>query len=257
MGMPIVLDAFGAALEESALEEAFEWLRLVDATFSTYRPDSEVSRLNRGELALEQCSTEVRTVLRRCEQLRIATDGYFDHCAAAAWEGGDPSPPPMRRPGAVEPSGFVKGWAIDGVARILERAGARNYCAEAAGDMVLRGSPDGEPHWRIGIRHPSQPESVAAVLALRDGVIATSATYARGEHIVDPHSASAPRGVRSVTIVGPGELATADAYATAVFAMGRDGAAWAARHIQPYEAFAICDDDTVLATPGFARWRLS
>jgi thiamine biosynthesis lipoprotein len=255
MGMPVVLDVFDTEVEEASLEEAFEWLRFVDATFSTYRPDSEISRLNRGELTLERCSPVVRAVLMRCERLGSATGGYFDHRAAARWDGGDPSPPLAGTEAAVEPSGFVKGWSIDGVARILERAGARNYCAEAAGDMIFRGSPDGEPRWRVGIRHPDRPDSVAAVLAMRDGVVATSAAYARGEHIVDPHTGEAPRGVRSVTIVGPGDLASADAYATAVFAMGRAGPAWAAQHIQPYEAFAIYEDGTALSTPGFDRWR--
>lgn len=255
--MPIVLDVCDADVEESALEQAFDWLRHVDATFSTYRTDSEISRLNRGELTLERCSALVRTVLMHCERLHAATDGYFDHRAAAAWGDASPEQPGLRGTGAVDPSGFVKGWSIDGVARILEQAGARNYCAEAAGDMRLKGHPDGDPHWRVGVRHPVEPNSVAAVVAIHDGAIATSAAYERGEHIVDPRSGDSPKGVSSVTIIGSGDLATADAYATAVFAMGRNGAAWAAQRIHPYEAFVIRDDDAVLSTPGFARWRVS
>lgn len=258
MGMPIVLDVCDADVEESALERAFDWLRWVDETFSTYSSESEISRLNRGELQLESCSPAVQAVLSRCEWLRAATDGYFDHRAAAEWSGATPPPPPGPEGiAAVDPSGLVKGWSIDRVARILEEAGAGNYCAEAAGDMRLKGHPDGEPHWRVGIRHPSEPDSVAAVITIRDGAIATSAAYERGQHVVDPHTASPPQGLSSVTIVGAGDLATADAYATAVFAMGRSGAAWAARHIDPYEAFAIHDDGTVLSTPGFSRWRAS
>lgn len=255
MGMPIVLDVYDADVEESALERAFDWLRKVDAIFSTYRPTSEISHLNRGELALERCSPAVRSVLESCERLRRVTEGYFDHHAAATWSGRCPHPSGDTDRPAVDPSGFVKGWAIDGVAQILERAGARNYCAEAAGDMRLKGHPDGAPHWCIGIQHPSRPDSVAVVLALSEGAIATSATYARGQHIINPHTKAAPIGVSSVTVVGTGKLATADAYATAVFAMGRAGAAWAARHIHPYEAFIVHDDDTVLSTPGLAHWR--
>ncbi len=255
MGMPIVLDVYDEDVEDSALERSFNWLRQIDAIFSTYRPDSEISRLNRGELELDRCSPAVRSVLERCERLRRATDGYFDHCAAAVWSDVCPRPGGDGERPAVDPSGFVKGWAIDGVARILERAGARNYCAEAAGDMRLKGHPDGAPHWRMGIQHPSRPDSVAVVLAMSEGAIATSATYARGQHIVDPYTNAAATGVSSVTIVGAGKLATADAYATAVFAMGRAGAAWAAQHIHPYEAFIVQDDDTVLSTPGLARWR--
>ena len=263
MGMPIVLDVYDEDVEEAVLQRAFDWLRRVDATFSTYRPDSEISRLGRGELDLERCSPAVRSVLARCERLRRATAGYFDHRAAATWGAGGAAsarhPPGKPRAGdsrAVDPSGLVKGWSIDGVARILERAGASNYCAEAAGDMRLKGHPDGSSHWHVGIQHPVRRDRVAAVFAVDEGAIATSATYARGQHIVDPHTGSAPSGVSSVTIIGAGELATADAYATAVFAMGRAGADWAACHIEPYEAFIVYDD-TVLATPGLARWRLA
>jgi FAD:protein FMN transferase len=255
MGMPIVLDVHDEDVEESALERAFDWLRRVDATFSTYRPDSEISRLNRGELELERCSRAVRSVLGRCERMRRATGGYFDHHAAAVWS---ETCPDSGEPGgetAVDPSGLVKGWSIDGVARILERAGARNYCAEAAGDMRLKGRPDGASHWRVGIQHPSRPDSVAAVLSIGDGAVATSGAYARGEHIVDPHTGAPPLGVLAVTIVGKGDLASADAYATATYAMGTAGAQWAAEHIQPYEALLICEDGSVLCTPGLKRWR--
>lgn len=254
MGMPIILDVHDDDVEESALERAFDWLRQVDSIFSTYRSDSEISRLNRGELELRDCSAAVRSVLARCERLRRATDGYFDHLAAAAWSDTCPDPGGSANT-PVDPSGLVKGWSIDGVAQILERAGARNYCADAAGDMRLKGHPVDAPRWRVGIQHPSQQDSIAAMLEIADGAIATSGTYARGAHIVDPHHGVPPDGVLATTVVGHGDLATADAYATATFAMGRAGAQWAAERIRPYEAMFIYDDDTVLFTPGFSRWR--
>lgn len=88
-----------------------------------------------------------------------------------------------------------------------------------------------------------------------DTAIATSGSYERGQHIVDPHTVTAPEGVLSVTIVGP-DLATADAYATAAYAMGRNGPDWTA--ILPalgYEAMTILDDATVLMTPAFPKAR--
>jgi thiamine biosynthesis lipoprotein len=241
MGMPIILDVHDHGVPPAALDRAFDWLRRVDARFSTYREDSEISRLNRGEIALPACSALVRTVLDRCERLRARTGGYFDH----------------RTPdGALDPSGYVKGWAADGVAEILEQAGAANYCADAAGDMRLAGHPRDAGHWHVGIQHPHSPREIIAVLktACRSS-IATSATYARGEHIVDPHTGRPARGLASVTIIGEGDLGTADAYATAVFAMGAAGPAWAARHIDPYEALIVDDGGTVLSTPGLRRWR--
>jgi FAD:protein FMN transferase len=112
-----------------------------------------------------------------------------------------------------------------------------------------RGVPD--PEWRVGIEHPLLPDKVAAVVSMRDGAVATSGEYARGKHVIDPHTGAPPEGVLSVTITGP-ELATADAYATAAFAMGEDGPGWTASLVG-YEALTILADGRVLSTPGFPR----
>ncbi len=90
---------------------------------------------------------------------------------------------------------------------------------------------------------------MAAVVEADDLAIATSGAYARGDHIVDPHTGRPPSGLLSVTVTGP-ELATADAYATAAFAMGLSGPAWTAQ-LDGYEAMSILTSDTVLSTPGF------
>ena len=92
-------------------------------------------------------------------------------------------------------------------------------------------------------------DRIAAVVEGNDVAVATSGAYARGEHVVDPHTRQPPAGVLSVTIVGP-ELATADGYATAAFAMGEAGPAWTAS-LGLYEAMTILADGRVLLTPGF------
>lgn len=253
MGMPIIVDVHDPGVPAAALDRVFDWFRRVDAVFSTYRADSDVSRLNRGELELERCSPLVRRVVARCRQLRELTDGYFDHEAAASWDERIEAAPGIT---PVDPSGLVKGWAVDGAAEILEQGGARNYCVEAAGDMRLAGHPDGGGPWRVGIQHPHDQMAIAAVLQTDvRAAIATSATYARGQHIVDPHAAEAPRGLVSVTVIGEGELATADAYATAIFAMGPRGPQWAAEHIWPYSALMIDTSQNVFTTSGLRRWR--
>ena len=237
MGMPIVVDVRDDGVDPSALDRAFDWLREVDARFSTYIEESEISRLNRGELALADAHPDVREVLARCEELREETGGYFD-----ARFGGD----------AVDPSGIVKGWSVDRAADLLEQAGARHYCVNAGGDIRVRGFHEPGAPWRIGIQHPYLRDRVAAVVETsRELAIATSGEYARGEHILDPHTGRPPQGVLSVTITGP-DLATADAYATAAFAMGERGPHWTAR-LRGYEALTILADDRVLSTPGFPR----
>jgi FAD:protein FMN transferase len=248
MGMPIGIDLRDLELDRTIMDAAFDWLRRVDAIFSTYKPDSEMSRINRGELRLDEADPEVRTVLQRCEQLRFGTGGYFD-ARAAFWQGAARERIENPSPAAVDPSGLVKGWAVDRAAEILDAAGARNYCINAGGDIRLRGAALPDPYWRIGIQHPLQHDKVAAVVQANDLGIATSGTYARGEHIVDPYGQDAPQSVLSVTIVGP-DLGTADAYATAAFAMGEAGAEWTAG-LAGYEAMTILANETVLYTQGF------
>jgi FAD:protein FMN transferase len=239
MGMPVTVDVRDENVDENVLERMFDWLRFADATFSTYKDDSEISRLNRGELTVADAHPDVRDVLDRCEALRIETDGYFDVRAAAA--------------DVIDPSGLVKGWAVDRAASILDEAGVRNYAVNVAGDMRLRGRAVPEPCWSVGIQHPLEPNSIAAVVEANDLAVATSGAYARGDHVIDPHTRRPPAGVLSVTIVGP-ELATADAYATAAYAMGEAGIRWTAR-LPGYEAMTILADERVLSTPGFPSAR--
>jgi thiamine biosynthesis lipoprotein len=213
---------------EAAIDEAFASLRRADMRFSTYRSESEVSRLGRGELTLDACSLELRRVLALAEQLRFDSGGHFDVNG-------------HRADGALDPSGVVKGWAAEEAAWILDAAGARNYAINAGGDVLVRGEPaPGEP-WRIGIRHPMRFDAIAHVVELRGGAVATSGAYERGEHISNPLTAAAPRDWLSVTVVGP-SLTFADAYATAAFAMGSGGLAWVSGHAG-YRAYGIRADE--------------
>jgi FAD:protein FMN transferase len=239
MGMPVRIDVRDANVDPTTLDAAFDWLRIVDQTFSTYKPDSEISRLDRGELTISQCRAEVDEVLVRCAQLREETGGYFS----------------VRAAGRLDPSGLVKGWAVGRAAELLSAAGARNFSINAGGDVVLRGQPSPEEQWRVGIQHPFRRDKVAAVLAGEDIAIATSGEYERGRHVIDPHTGRPPTGLLSATIVGA-DLATADAYATATFAMGEAGPAWAAA-LGDCETLCITAGQAVLTSRGLDRYRAS
>jgi len=253
MGLPIGVDVRAPAVDPAALDAAFAWLRWVDATFNTYRPDSAINRLNRRELAVEEVPPQVGAVLARGRALTRETDGYFDMRVAVGPH--DRRDDAILACGAVDPSGLVKGWAVDRAAEILEAAGARAYNINAGGDVLVRGGAAPGAAWRIGIQHPLRRDKVAAVLAATDLAVATSGAYERGAHIVDPHTGRPPTGVLSVTVAGP-ELAAADAYATAAYAMGQAGPAWTAGLAgRGYEALTILVDGTVRTTPGFSLAR--
>jgi len=220
MGMPISLalrgrhagDRYG----ETAWARALAVLHDADRVFSTFRADSFVSRLGRGEIAVTDCPPEVAEVLTLGEHARVASDGAFD----------------VRRRGAhgrtvLDPSGVVKGWAAQRAARAFDALADTDYCLSAGGDVVARVvDPDGPP-WRIGIEDPHDPGRVVAIVPLRNGAVATSGLTHRGGHIVDARTGETPGGIASVTVVAE-DLTWADIDATAAFAHGLLAKHWLA-----------------------------
>jgi thiamine biosynthesis lipoprotein len=208
----------------SLIDDVCGWLHEVDARFSTYKDDSEVMRMRRGEVATP--SEDLRHVLDVCADLWRETDGYFDVYAS----------------GSLDPSGYVKGWSVEVASARLAAAGSENHYINAGGDIRMRGlHPDGVP-WRVGIRHPWEADKVSWVLAMTDGAVATSGTYERGDHVLNPRTGQPARGLRSVTVVGP-DLALADAYATAALAMGEPGLSWLAKlATDGYQSAVVTDD---------------
>jgi FAD:protein FMN transferase len=233
MGMPVTAHVVDEAAEAGALDEVFEDFALLDRTFSPFRPESEVSRINRGELRPEDAGELVNQAIDLCRLYERATDGYF-----SAWIAG-----------RFDPSGLVKGWAIDRACSILDSFGYRDFFVDAGGDVQTHGlNPDGVP-WRVGVRHPVERDKVACVVLASGLAVATSGTYEKGEHILDPHTGKPASSLVSFTVVGP-DILQADVYATAGFAMGLSGLEFVARSAG-YEAYAIDHQLRAGYTAGF------
>jgi thiamine biosynthesis lipoprotein len=206
---------------EPAVAAVFGHLRTADELFSTYRADSQVSALRRGELARDRWHPWVTEVVRLCEEARERTDGYFD---------------PWRLPGGFDPSGLVKGWAAENAATHLARLRGYDHYLNAGGDITA--ATHTRP-WRVGIQDPADPAAFLAVLELRTGGLATSGSAARGAHIVDPHTGLHPGTLLSVTVTGP-KLLWADVFATAAFARGgEDVGYWVVDRAPGYEVAAL------------------
>jgi thiamine biosynthesis lipoprotein len=221
MGMPISLDIRQHVADGGQV--VFDWLAEVDRRFSPFRPGSEVR--------LGTASPEMAEIERLCTEYELRSGGAFR----------------ARLPGKpFDPSGIVKGWAVQRAADLLRLQGVRAFCLNAGGDVVTAGRL-----WSVGIRHPERADQVCAVLAVRDGAVATSGSYERGEHVVDGRTGEAARGLLSLTVVAA-DLTTADAVSTAAFAMGEEGVAWA--HAQPgCLVFAVDARRRVRRSPGLGE----
>ncbi len=218
MGMPISLALRGRHADTGvglrAWNAVLTQLRQVDRTFSTYRDDSVVSRFGRGELVEAQCPPQVREVLDLGRAAAEQSDGAFSMWLPDG-DGGT----------RFEPSGVVKGWAIQRASRHLAALEDTDFCLSAGGDMVCHVADPGRPGWQVGVEHPLDPTSVIAVIPMRTGAVATSGTAHRGHHLVDARTGRPAVGVASVTVIGP-SLTWADIDATAAYALGAGAAAW-------------------------------
>ena len=174
--------------------------------FSTWRPDSEVSRLRRGEIGMAACDPLVREVADLCEAARVRTAGAFSPSCRMG---------PETR---FDPTGLVKGWAADRAAAVLGGIEGHAFCLNAGGDVVVGGrdAEDGDRCWRVGIEDPRDRSRMAEVVELTAGAVATSGTAARGDHLIDPATGRPVHGDGSVSVVGPA-LMWADVWATALF----------------------------------------
>jgi FAD:protein FMN transferase len=243
MGMAVSIDVRDPHVPAGAITEVVNWLHHVDATFSTYKDSSPITKFGRGEITPDELTDEIRNVLDLCEAVRADTGGAFDISRVPAANGTN-----------FDPSGLVKGWSIQRAAAILESWSATDFCINAGGDIVVRGEPSPGRPWRIGIRHPDLADKLATVVVAAGPLaIATSATYERGQHIIDPRSGQPATSWASVTVVGP-DLTLADAYATAVFVMGIDGVQWLAEH-DGYGVFAVTPDGMAHSTSIFDQYR--
>lgn len=208
MGMSITVDIVAAddAIATVALADTFTYFRGVDERYSTYKSTSEISRINEG-LPKNRWSNEIKQILHLCEQTKRETDSFFD----------------IQHDGKLDPSGLVKGWAIQQAAKRLRKRGVDNFCLEAGGDFQVSGvNAEGES-WKIGIRNPFNRDEIVKVLAVSTQGVATSGTAIRGQHIYNPHAPSERiEEIKSLTVVGP-NIYEADRFATAAFAMGQAG----------------------------------
>ena len=214
-----------------AVAAACRRLHELDAVFSTWQPGSPVSRLRRGELTVAEAPAELARVLELCEEIRAASGGWFD---------------PWAVPGGVDPTGMAKGWIVEQALAVVRAAGVGAALLNAGGDVAGFGGAGNGP-WRVGIRHPWRADALACVVSL-ESAVATSGSYERGPHLVDPRRGEPVVACASATVCGP-SLAWCDGLATALAVGGTDVLA-RIEALDGYEGYLIGLDGTERATAG-------
>ena len=238
MGTVFTVDVRDLDPASAALDDVVAWWRWVDATFSTYRPSSQVSRLAAETLELADCAPEVRHVLRLCREAAAISGGHFTE----------------RYDGRLDPTGMVKGWSVELASQMLRRAGSQHHCISAGGDVRCVGVPESGERWRVGIVDPRDPGRLLAVVAAPQApssglAVATSGTAERGHHIIDPVTGRPPQDLASISVVGS-DLTLVDWAATAAFAMGHDARAWI-EAMDGLDAYAVTPEGDYWYTDGF------
>lgn len=237
-GMPITVAILTppetAARTKALIADVYGYFAYIDDHFSTYKPESEISLINEGALALEEASRDMQTVCALADDVCRRTGGYFN----------------ISQGGRVDPSGLVKGWALSNAAQMLCDAGCQNFYVDAGGDFQAVGVNAAGRPWRVGIRNPFKIDEIVKVLAISDRGVATSGTYIRGQHIYNPVTGSLPDSeIVSITVVGP-DVYEADCYATAAFAMGRKGIEFI-QALDGFEGYMIDASQQATFTSGF------
>jgi thiamine biosynthesis lipoprotein len=237
MGTVFTIDIRDPGPWDEAIRDAVAWLHRVDAVFSTYKDGSDISRIRRCELAIEDADPDVASVLALCTTVETETGGYF-----TAW-----------RDAALDPTGLVKGWAVERASRLLHAHGSHNHAVKGGGDIQVAGEASPDHGWTVGISDPLDRTRVLSTVTGSDFAIATSGDAERGAHIINPHTAAPPDGVASVTIIGP-SLTRVDAYATAAFAMGPCALHWI-ETLPDHDALLVFPNGTAVATSGLHHRR--
>ncbi len=234
MGTVFTIDIRDPGCWDAAIADAVRWLHRVDAVFSTYRVDSDISRIQRGELRVAEADPEVGTVLELCAQVATATGGAFTAMPQ----------------GRLDPTGLVKGWAVERASRLLGAHGAVNHAVNGGGDLQLAGEAAPGRPWVVGISDPRDRSRVVSTVTGRDFAVATSGIAERGSHILDPFTAKPALALASASVVGE-RLTLADAYATAAFVLGPQAIRWI-EEVDGYAALLIDADGTLSTSRG---WR--
>lgn len=249
MGMPITVEIIDKSAEQNAINKVFEYFKYIDEKFSPFKTTSEITKINNQEIAEKNYSLDMKAVFLLSEKTKKETNGYFDIAG---------------NNGKYNPSGLVKGWAIYNAAKLLKKLGFENFYVEAGGDIQVFGKNAENKFWKVGIENPfgkpasargfGEAREIIKIVYLKNNEgIATSGTYIRGNHIYNPKNRNEKLDeIVSISVIGP-NVYEADRFATAVFAMQKNGINFI-ENLRGFEAYAIGKNKIATMTSGFENY---
>ena len=238
MGMTITIEIADSNFSPEIFKKAFDYFKYVDEKFSVFKEMSEISLINKKQISQSEFSDDMKEVFELSEKTKKETKGFFD----------------IETEKGLNPTGLVKGWAIKKVADILRKEGIKNFYVNAGGDVEVSGkNMEGKP-WSVGIRNPfNYEQEVVKIVYIKDGGIATSGTYIKGQHIYNPHYKDQTiDDILSMTVIGP-NVYEADRFATAAFAMGKEGINFI-ENLEGFEGYMIDSKGIATMTSGFNKY---
>lgn len=237
MGMPVIVEIKDSSANDTIMSRVFDYFIYVDEVFSTYKSNSEISRINNGTLLLKNANKDVQDIFDLSEKTKIETNGYFDI---------------RKEDGTYDPSGIVKGWAIHNATQILLEEGYKDFYVEAGGDIQVHGREN--EGWNIGIKNPFNVNEIIKVVRLKNNEgIATSGSYERGSHIYNPkNKQDALNAIVSLTVIGP-NIYEADRFATAAFVMQEKGISFIEK-LEGFEGYMVDSNKIATMTSGFTKY---
>jgi len=291
MGTRIAVEVWheDSAAGASALDAVIAEMHRIDELMSHFKPESQLSRVNRDAAgAAVKVDPELAALIVRALEFSELSGGAFDityasvgylydyrerrHPTDAQIEAALPavnwrhvvvdreaSTVRFLNPGVrIDLGGIAKGHAVDSSIAILRARGIRNATVTAGGDSRILGDRRGRP-WIVGIRHPDDRDRVIARIPLEDAAISTSGDYeryfdkdgVRYHHIIDPATGKSPRGVRSVTVIGPTATLT-EGLTKSVFVMGPERGIALIEAQEDVDAVVVTADGRVLYSKALA-----
>ncbi|HEY1530006.1 MAG TPA: FAD:protein FMN transferase [Galbitalea sp.] len=236
MGTIVSLSCDAAAEPDLVVSRVRDTFAHFDDVFSLYKPESELSRIGSNRMSLVDASDEVRDVYSEAIEWRAATNGEFS---------------PHRPDGVIDLSGIVKALAMNRAGEQLNFAGAKDWCLNVGGDVLVSGLEGSSEPWNIGITDPLDRGTLitSARLAAPRTACATSGSSERGDHIWT--AGATPTQFIQATVIA-NDIITADVLATAIIA---GGAAALDRICGTWDVDAMTTDldGNFRMTPGFAK----